>query len=497
MKKRIGMPTLLLVLLFTACGSNADSQQKNETAYYPVDAVKPTPIPHEDNAKNIYIFDDPRAFPSMEADIAWAEATGFHPMQTSRELLNRAAGYFAEMNTMFDEDGGELWGFRLHAPFMFVDPETRGIIANSADPYGFLQNLGGLYVGTFPQYIQLPEFMNQHEEIWGKQWGVMTWAAIPFAEDIRRGTFAQNTFVLHQTNIWGERQAFYDGHLNQVDARVLIRLEINALLRALNAEGEATRLDALTDALSIRIIRRNIFGSADFENYWEHGESLALYTNWIFGRENRIGSLEGFSHFAEAISGFDIGTRAATLSGAVYAHFLSKFRIPWKVNLNPDSDLGLILQNALGVTLFGNIAEINTHLYDFAAIERQETENAKAIFNITRELTEAMATYHVLKFFRDDFPDFYGFRVGATDADIHQTPGIGEVWRGNIEFYGSFGQMEILNGTIIIYIEFYAVIAKNLEVFDNKVTAETWTLELNEGYGIIPHGKDFRVVSFI
>jgi hypothetical protein len=62
---------------------------------------------------------------AMTAQIAGAQAKGID--------IAQAKEYFAEARGICEKDAGNLWGKSLCAPMIFVDPQTRGAVANQAD----------------------------------------------------------------------------------------------------------------------------------------------------------------------------------------------------------------------------------------------------------------------------------------------------------------------------------------------------------------------------
>jgi hypothetical protein len=53
--------------------------------------------------------------------------------QTSSIDLDLARSYFAEVHHLGDVDNGRLWGKRVDGPMLFVDPQSRQIVANMPD----------------------------------------------------------------------------------------------------------------------------------------------------------------------------------------------------------------------------------------------------------------------------------------------------------------------------------------------------------------------------
>src|SRR5277367_928312 len=91
--------------------------------------------------------------------------------------LESAQKDFLEAKALCDADGGKLWGISLCGPMMFVDPESRSIVANQQDAQGVLTLHSGVYVGLLPK----SENMGNTATEWnGTHWTEMLW---PLPED--------------------------------------------------------------------------------------------------------------------------------------------------------------------------------------------------------------------------------------------------------------------------------------------------------------------------
>src|SRR5204863_3031689 len=79
---------------------------------------------------------------------------------------------FAEIRQRSDADGGALWGRPLSGPVFFVDPGSREIAANQADPGGILKGDAGLFRGTLPAEFSPA---NTAIEFAGMRWTMVMW----------------------------------------------------------------------------------------------------------------------------------------------------------------------------------------------------------------------------------------------------------------------------------------------------------------------------------
>jgi hypothetical protein len=297
-------------------------------------------------------------------------------------------------------------------------------------------------------------------------------------------------FGWHQYEMFGERAGYERIYLTDLQSRVYARLEVNALLRATLVTEVATRRESITNALTFRAARRRITDNAATENNMEIWNGLAWFTEISITSRNRQELNNAVAAFSRIFTfGTRLGFNCRTITGAMYAVLLDDLGIHWKEDLTAESDLGVIMQNALGVTPHWNTADINKDRYDFAAIMEEETEFVETLKNITNELTEK-SNIPLLKIF-DEYLVNWAFMSTAPSYDI---PGIGFVIIGDTEFSADFGYVYITNGFFISHTDgFSALIAENMETENNTVTAATWTLELNDGYGIKPYGDNFRV----
>lgn len=62
-----------------------------------------------------------------------------------------AEKYFSELKEILDIDNGNLWGINLYGPIMFVDPETREVIANKQPKDSSFTKKGNVYYGVLPK----------------------------------------------------------------------------------------------------------------------------------------------------------------------------------------------------------------------------------------------------------------------------------------------------------------------------------------------------------
>src|SRR5262245_40513801 len=94
---------------------------------------------------------------SCMASTAWAQ-----PID-----LKVATEYFAEAKAAGDADAGKLWGKALYGPMLFVDPQSRFLVANQADEQNRLTKEGDVWTGGLPADVT----MANTAKVWaGVEW---------------------------------------------------------------------------------------------------------------------------------------------------------------------------------------------------------------------------------------------------------------------------------------------------------------------------------------
>ena len=357
---------LLIIILLVATGCGTAVSAEDEGTQYQADFCEPADV----------------ILPDMESEpsdtIVTEPAAGHNDMDNTlseeNHQLMRAARYFAAVNELFDEDSGLLWGFKLHVPIMFVDTETREVIANRPDPSGRMTRQGAVYVGVLPDYLDF-DFMT-YEYFGGELWIIMPWQMSWFWHNERgfRRTISHKAIHWHQLNrTFGYLAPWCIDHMNDPEARISIQLEINALMQAFNTADEERRLSAINDALSIRAERRRIFDRGTDENRQEIMEGLAQYTEWILTSRTRSSILENMRNWARDMVGEGREREFFYLSGALYAFLLNETGVTWKPGLTlAYSDLGQLLKEALGITELRDFNEIDLTKYGYNRIVQAE-----------------------------------------------------------------------------------------------------------------------------
>ncbi|MCL2426161.1 MAG: hypothetical protein FWD05_07470 [Oscillospiraceae bacterium] len=177
-----------------------------------------------------------------------------------------------------------------------------------------------------------------------------------------------NHYVMHilQPEIMG-----VDGSgMQQSVARTNYILEITALVYAVNSSGNE-RAAAIHDALSIRNERRELYDTGANDNLITLSEGTAVYTelHMVFSRSEIDEVVKNWplmlilQHRASQVASL-----YGYMAGALYGMLLDDFEVDWRYDIWRDTDLGLLLQEALGITEFIPFDRIDLERYGYSVI---------------------------------------------------------------------------------------------------------------------------------
>ena len=232
---------------------------------------------------------------------------------------------------------------------MLIDRNTRQVIANEPDRMGLLKQNNDVYTGIFPAEKIIA---NSTTDLGGVTWAMV---GLPLDAD----PYQRNSLLIHEmfhllqpTLGLDVRGGYSNGHMEQMNARIFLKLEWLALEKAVASAGKE-RERAIKDALTFREYRRSLFPGADTnENKFEKHEGLAEYTGnkltatskqeltqHLISEEKSYTKSEGFVRTFGYVSGF------------FYAFLLDESGKEWKEEIRSVDDLGHLTAKAYSIKL--------------------------------------------------------------------------------------------------------------------------------------------------
>jgi hypothetical protein len=396
-----------------------------------------------------------------------------------------ALQYFREAQSACDRDGGKLWGVSVCGPILFVDPQTRLVVANQSDHEGLLVKQDEVFVGRLPNKQPVANA--------AITWGGVKWAMImwPF---LSKDKFQRVKLIIHesyhriQNDLGFPVRGANNNHLDSKEGRVWLQLEWRALRQALMSEGAARRR-AIVDALTFRNYRRSIFPNSDSsERTLEMHEGLAEYSGFKLSAGDHRELIE---HLAKEI---EAGTARPTFvgsfaysSGPAYGVLLDGTGTNWLKGLTPEHDLGELLVKLLKLQLASDLkaaAEKQASKYEGEALRLAESEREVARQKRIAEYRMRLVDGPTLLIPLTDKRS-----VTFNSSNIVPLEGVGTVYP-TARVSDEWGILEVSDGALMVQneggriIKVYVSIPTDLNV--QPLKGKGWVLQLDPKWVMIP-----------
>lgn len=399
----------------------------------------------------------------------------------------KARTYFLDITKIVKKDNNKLWGKSLYTPILFVDTQTNDMIANEADDEGILKKQDSIYIGKFPKDQIIA---NSVTNLGAKQYAMIQWQSIGSDELSRNELFIHEMFHSHQKALGLESPNGQpeNKHLDEMDARIYLKLEWAALNKALNSTGEK-KIAAITDALTFRQHRRQQYDCGENENILEIHEGMAEYTGIICASKSQSDILE----FMKKSFNNSIGTESfvrsfAYYSGSAYGILLDEKNTSWRKKLTYNSDLGEILKDSYKINLSSNSIEKAKNRYNYKQIYQEELSRKQAHDKKILEYQNKFVNNSTV-IIELDKP-----RIGFNPSNLIPFKEIGTIYP-NITITDSFGTLNLADGGCLLSNDWKTatISADNLKIENDKISGKDWTIQLNSDYTIIETDKNYRI----
>ncbi len=390
-----------------------------------------------------------------------------------------AAQYFQEARAICAKDKGLLWGVSLYGPMMFVDRNTRMIVANQSDVEGRLVKNGEVFVGRLPD----EENIANTATYWaGVKWTMIIFP-LPTDELDRARLMLHELFHRVQEELGFPLANPSNNHLDSLAGRYWLQMEWRALQRALTRQGEERR-KAISDALIFRARRQEVFPqSARTENDLELNEGLAEYTGVTLRGTTDAESVNFFTKQLKEFESRPTFVRSfAYASGPAYGILLDKANPNWRKSVKQERDMAAILAKALAIKTPEGLqqkAEQSARKYDgdtlFATETERENNRKKRVAAYRARFVEgAVLTIPLTSEVR------YGFNPNNLEVldesnTVFPNVRVSDVW----------GILTVANGAILTRKDGQVVkvtVSAPANLQAKPLQGDGWTLELKDGW---------------
>jgi hypothetical protein len=398
---------------------------------------------------------------------------------------------FAEAAAICQRDGGQLWGHTLCGPILLGDPAARRLIANQADAEGQLKEQDGVWVGA------IPASMNGANT--SLRWAGVRWTmlVLPLPEDPhqRAQLLAHEMFHRIQDQLGLAMANPANAHLDSLDGRYWLRLEMRALEAALALSGtERTR--AIANALAFRAERWRIFPQAAVEEpALERNEGTAEYTGLRLSGRAPQEQLAGAREQLRADRPSFVRSFAYA-TGPAYGLLLDALEPDWKSRLNTGKSLSALLRDAVDKTGATGTASATGRAaaYDGAALRSEETARARA-------MEEWRARYRARLVDGPKLTLRHGQKmsIGFNPGNLLPLGELGTVYP-TLRLSDEWGVLEVTDGALLSADWSHTDVAAPEPKPDAKpagtgpIAGPGWTLTLTPGWALTPGARSGDLV---
>lgn len=391
---------------------------------------------------------------------------------------------FNEVDSISLNDSGTFWNVPLNGPLIFIDPETRKFFANYHGSQKSFKKVGTIFTDTLQGDINIANT----SFIWqGERW-TMVMLPLPKDKSKRNNLIFHELFHNIQPDIgFGNLPEQSNAHLDTYRGRLLLRLELRALLASINSEGKKQR-GHISDALRFRKERQNTIEIKDAENGLELNEGLAEYTGLMFSNRSEK---EIKKHFTKNCNEF-FNNKTFVRSFAyhtvpMYGYLLSGLKKDWQKDIKRESNLTDYFFKSFDESpnhskTIQTISFENDYDYERIVVEerQREAQHLKAIADY-QELFTKKTTLKL---------SFENMKVSFDPRNIVPLNGKGTVYP-NMRISDNWGILNVEKGALMSSDWKFVKVSEPLKINDNIVNGDGWNLELNEGWSIVKRGNVF------
>ena len=403
--------------------------------------------------------------------------------QSNSNSMEKAAPCFENLKKVSDADNGKLWGKTLYGPTMFVDVQTRNLVANQQNKENSFEQKGDLFFGQLPEDIIIA---NTSISYCGEDWTCVIW-------DGSRDLLTSTQLLIHeslhriQDEIGLPSCGSSNQHLDETEGELLLKLELG-ILKDLLQNDSKDLTEGLCDAMTVRKYRQTMFPNGN-ENQFECHEGMAEYTAFkLLPLDNDNEAIRKGLVAAAITKGMDgsgFGNSFAYLTGPAYGLLIDEMIPDWRNGIRSGKTIPDVISTKIAISDTVDNAEIEriSARYNLTEYLYKERSRLEARDKEDAELKDRFSESKWLVIPNDNIN--FGFnpseRLIAYDT-------IGVIYN-TMQLRGSFGTLEVGNGIMRTNNWSSFIIPYSEDHCDAKIS-------LNSGYAIEPvDEKSFTIVK--
>lgn len=402
--------------------------------------------------------------------------------------IKRISFYFNELNKALNKENGKLWNYRLDGPIILVDKKNRNVYANIQDSKGELLRRGDVFIGTLPENVNISST--------AKEWNGTRWAMlampVPEEKEERLSAFIHESFHRIQPSIGFDSIPRYScEHLDKKNGRIYLKLELEALEKALSTNNPTEEKEHIMNALLFRQYRHSLFpNSKIYENPLELIEGLAEYTGTILCGRKDIKLRQYF------VSRIELFYNLPTFVGAyayftipVYGYFMYKQDKHWNLKIDEKTNLSDFISaffNQLKVDNIQKAVEQISQKYHFETIVNKEEKREK-------EQQYLIEKYKAV-FLKDSILNIklINKRISFNPGNLIPLEDYGTIYP-TLRLVDIWGVLTVDSGALINTDRSKIIISKPLFVKDSVILGNGWKIKLNNSWSLVKDSSKYTL----
>lgn len=398
-------------------------------------------------------------------------------VEIEKNEIKKFENNFKDLKEYLTKENGKLWDHQLYGPLLFVNQDNRTIVANEKDTKDILTKIGEVYTGILPNEINIA---NTAFDWNGKRW---TMLMLPLPKDYneRLNLLIHELFHRIQPEIGFvnliEKQS---NHLDDLNGRIFIKLELEALKKALISDVETTRQKHIQNALLFRNYRDNLYSDAkENENTLELNEGLAEYTGSILSNRSDEKLKE---HYVQMINNFynnqTFVRSFAYITIPVYGYFINLENDSWNKDITNSTNLTDYISESFKISIPTDLIEtINTIKGNYGFEEIASVEIKR-----DNEQKKLAANYE-MKFLKNPTLtiQFENMNISFNPNNIMPLKNLGTVYP-NLRVTDNWGILTVENGALLSNNWDKVTVSEPAKTNDKTIEGDGWKLELNSDW---------------
>lgn len=392
---------------------------------------------------------------------------------------------FCQIDSLLKIDNSKFWNYNLYGPILFVNPDTRELVANQNNEKGNFKKIGNIFIDTLPINLNIANTAINWD---GKRW-TMLMTPLPKNKKVLNNLIIHELFHGIQPNIgFDSLSEQSNNHLDTYEGRILLKLELEALKNALLVKNREATSQHIVNALNFRSIRHSDSTIKASENSLEINEGLAEFTGvMLSGRHNK----DIKTHFIEKVNLFyenkTFVRSFAYQTIPIYGYFLSQDKPNWHQEIKKQTNLTDYFINAFSIQPFERtdyeaIAIENEYNYQNILEEEKERENKRLAL---------IASYKIL-FIESptlELP-FRNMNISFDPRNITPLEDYGTVYP-NMRVTDDWGILTVEEGALLSPTWSGVTISKPTKINNEIVEGIGWKLALAKGWKVEKSGESY------